>query len=247
MKKRLIKYYCAVVVIVMTAAALSSCNHKEDEIVLVDERDISEDASKDIDLQMHQEEYADVKSLDVKNEKGESNRSIYVYVCGAVLEPNVYELSEDARIIDAINAAGGVTKEAGTQYLNLASIVSDGQKIYVPTENEIEEALAAGNLQYSTVVNITSNQIDISDNYSSYNSEQQNSNLEQVSNNGRININTASSDELQTLQGIGASKAQKIIDYREFNGEFSCIEDIMLIPGIKEGMFNKIKDSICVR
>ena len=168
------------------------------------------------------------------------NAAVKVYVCGAVKNPDVYTLGADLRMIDAVNAAGGFREDAGEEYLNLAAKITDGQKIYIPTVTEIEEAFAENGDTYASIVNITSNSPGIKsvDSAVSGNGQQ--------STDGMVNINTASRETLMTIPGIGQSKADLIIAYREENGGFSSIEDIMLVRGIKEGLFNKVKDRICV-
>ena len=128
--------------------------------------------------------------------------------------------------------------DAGYEYLNLAALLSDGEKVYIPTKKEVEDAIAAGDGLYTSTVNITSNSPGI---------RSADGGSEDGSSDGKVNINSADRQTLMTLPGIGASKADKIIAYREANGGFSSIEDIMLVGGIKEGLFNKVKDSICVR
>lgn len=155
----------------------------------------------------------------------EPSQQVVVFVCGEVKKPGVYELDEDSRIIDAISLAGGYTEDACDLYLNLAGAVNDEQKIYVPSKMEVEEGL------------LTSEEM---------------SGLENVNNAGkagetRININKATKEELMTLPGIGESKAEKIIAYREENGVFASPEGIMQISGIKDGLYNKIKDRICAK
>ncbi len=142
----------------------------------------------------------------------ETETQIFVYVCGEVENPGVYELDPQARIGDAVEAAGGMTEEAQEDWLNLAERLTDGQKIEVPSKEEALELLEARERQGSRLVN----------------------------------LNTASKEELMTLTGIGASKAEDIISYREQKGKFSSIEGLMEIPGIKEGVFRKIKDQITV-
>ncbi len=138
----------------------------------------------------------------------ENTTIIYVHVCGAVASPGVYEFTGEERIFDAIERAGGMTLDADTTYLNMAKLLTDGMKLYVPTKEEV------------------ANMADGSSNI--------------------VNINTASVQQLTTLPGIGQSKAEDIVNYRNENGEFQTIEDIMNIPGIKEAAFNKIKDYISV-
>lgn len=135
---------------------------------------------------------------------------IMVYVCGAVVESGVYTLSENARIVDAITLAGGVTEQAAEEYLNLAAFLQDGEKIYVPT---VEEAFL-------------------------WEQEAERKKL--------VNINTADAQMLSALPGIGESKAQDIITYREKHGSFKQLEDIMNVPGIKEYLFQKIVDYITI-
>ncbi len=139
-----------------------------------------------------------------------SEEKIYVYVCGHVREPGVYVLSEDERICDALDKAGGVTDDANLCALSQAMKVTDGQTIYVPGIDE------------ETVDAFVSNEED----------------------DGLVNINKASEEELTSLPGIGSSKASDIINYREEHGFYNSIEELMNIPGIKEGVFNKIKDKI---
>ncbi len=181
-----------------------------------------------------------------KDDPGEPEknvRSVRVYVCGAVGKPDVYCIDGDVRVTDAVDAAGGFTADAGTDYLNLAEPVKDGQKIYIPTRVEIEEALESGEELYGSVVNITTNAPGVGTNTDiAEKSADPSSGSE-----GLVDINSADKSTLMTLPGIGESKADKIIAYREQNGGFSAIEDIMLVGGIKEGLFNKVKDSICVR
>lgn len=144
----------------------------------------------------------------------------YVYVCGAVNAPGVYELASDARVYEAIALAGGTCENAAADALNQASVVTDGERIYIPTREELEKG----------IVDLKEPEVTGADN----------------KNEGKININTASKEELKSLPGIGDAKADSIITYREANGPFQAIEDMMNIEGIKEGVFNKIKDKIIV-
>ena len=180
------------------------------------------------DTANEQETTLDEANIDETAENIETNdsRPFVVYVTGEVKKPGVFEIAEDKRVIDAIDAAGGYTKEANISYLNLASPLSDGQMIYVPSNYEVENS--DGNIEASNVAGLGGIQHDGGDNK-------------------LININTAGKEELMTLPGIGESKAEKIISYRETNGKFSSKEGIMEISGIKEGLYNKVKDRICVR
>ena len=149
-------------------------------------------------------------------------------VCGAVVNPGVYEMEGDSRIFQSIEAAGGFLPEAATRLVNQAQPVSDGQQIYVPTQEEAE----AGD--YSMQEESTSTAISSGGNTD-----------ESVS--GMVNINTADAAALKTLTGIGEAKAQAILSYREEHGAFSTVEEIMQVPGIKESTFSAIKDKIAVK
>lgn len=143
---------------------------------------------------------------------------IYVQVCGAVNTPGVYKVQNKTRVYQVIELAGGLCDDADAGGINQAVTVSDGEQIYVPVigENPISNSNDNGK---------------VSDN---------------TSEEGRININTASKQELLSLPGIGEAKADSIIAYRENNGLFTTIEDIMNVSGIKEAAFNKIKELIFV-
>ena len=147
---------------------------------------------------------------------------VYVYICGAVIKPGVYELSEDSRIYEAVDAAGGFTENAARESVNLASKVSDGMQITIYNKEEAA-SLPAGS-----------------------GSAVGNTGQGGTSGSGLVNLNTATKEELMTLKGIGEAKAEDIIRYREKSGGFKKIEDIMKISGIKEAGFQKIKDNITV-
>lgn len=148
------------------------------------------------------------------------NSKIYVYICGCVKKPGVYPCAEGTRVYEIIDMAGGLTEEAYVQALNLADIVEDKDKIYIPDMESFQ------------------NQENLSDNSIGIKDSSKKSSL--------ININTASLSELITLPGIGESRARDIIEYRTQYGKFNIKEDIMKISGIKEAAYSKIKDYITV-
>ncbi len=224
MYKTTIKY-CMAAAIALIAAAFCACGSRSEEIISIEN-----------------EEPVETQAVSQQTADEPARSLISVYVCGAVKRPDVYELAKGIRVVDAVEAAGGFANDAGYEYLNLAEPVTDGQKIYIPTRAEIEGAIAAGEGLYASTVNITSNSPGIR---SSQNPDENNMNGGEGSG-GKVNINYADRSTLMTLPGIGASKADKIINYRQANGGFSSIEDIMLVDGIKEGLYNKVKDSICV-
>jgi len=139
---------------------------------------------------------------------------VVVHVCGAVMQPGVYELEKGSRIAQAVDMAGGFAEDADESYVNLAELLTDGTQIYIPTK---EEALVL-----------------------------KQESQEMGNSSGKVNINTADKALLCTLPGIGETRATDIIAYRQKNGGFSSIEDIMKVSGIKEAGFQKIKDKIVV-
>ncbi len=141
---------------------------------------------------------------------------IIVDIGGEVVSPMVAELDEGSRVADAIEAAGGVTENADLTDINRAAFIEDGEKIYIPALPSEEDEIDDGGSSGT------------SSGYSD----------------GKININTADSEELQELSGVGPATAQKIIDYRKENGRFSSIEDIKNVSGIGDKSFEKIKDMI---
>lgn len=147
----------------------------------------------------------------------ETKGTICIYVCGQVNAPGVYVLMEGSRVCDAFLAAGGLTEEAAGDYWNQARVLQDGEMIYVPTREEAIDREPERDNGPNT-----------------------------SSNNGKININTATKEELMTLPGIGESRALSIIAYRKEHGVFSSPEEIMEVSGIKEGMYEKMKEYILV-
>lgn len=168
---------------------------------------------------------------------------IFVYVCGSVRQPGVYEFQDGARIYEAVEAAGGMLEEADSRAVNLAAELKDQMQIYIPSQAETAGGQSAsGNAQESYVLTgDASNGAD-----SAPVSGGADSQAEAGGTDSRININTAQESQLTTLPGIGPSKAKDIIEYREAHGAFSSVEELMDIPGIKSGVFDKIKDKVTV-
>lgn len=155
---------------------------------------------------------------------------IYIHVCGQVKKPGVYVFTGEPRVIEAIEKAGGFTKKADRSSLNQAAVVTDGTQLMIPAKTVSK---TVSDLKKTSVPKAGANQsLSVPD--------------RTLSVSDRVNINTASKEELMTLSGIGESKASQILSYREENGYFEKTEDIMNISGIKEGVFGKIKDKITV-
>ena len=172
------------------------------------------------------------------NSTGETQpEMIYVDVCGAVANPGVFQLAVGSRVFQAIEAAGGYLPEAVQNCVNRAGVLTDGQQLYILTQEEMERQ----GLDPAEMAGASDGQMNGSAGTG------QNAGLTvQAQQDNRININTADEAQLTTLTGIGATRAQAIISYRQENGPFAVIEDIMNVQGIKEGTFAKIKDKIVV-
>lgn len=165
-----------------------------------------------------------------QEESSKETKKIIVHVSGAVQNEGVIELEENSRIADAIEKAGGFREDAYTKDVNLAYKLEDGMKIYIPTIEEKENE--------KTNVIVESN-IETENNNSSYSNASDGKNT-----NSKVNINTASKEELDTLPGIGPSTAEKIINYRKENGKFKSIEGIKDVSGIGDSKYENIKDMI---
>ena len=152
---------------------------------------------------------------------------IVVHVMGAVKSPGVYHLSTDARVHEAIQKAGGKTDQADLHSLNLAAKMRDGEQIYVP---DIRQTPDVGQTIPTSSSSAAPPQPSVKRSASSDGS--------------RININTATFQELQTLRGIGPTMAQRIIEYRQTSGRFATVDDLTNVKGVGEKTLEKIRDSI---
>lgn len=169
--------------------------------------------------------------------KNDSVEYVIVDIKGEVTTPGVYELIKGSRVIDVINEAQGLTSNANTRYINLSKILEDGDAIVIYSNDEIENASKEEKIEVTTPC--------ICEDVNSACIEN-NTNKENNQTSEKININTATQEELTSLSGIGESKAKSIIKYREENGNFKSIEDIMKVSGISENLFAKIKENITV-
>lgn len=155
-----------------------------------------------------------------------------VHICGAVHNPGVYELPDGSRVMDAVTAAGGFLEDADQSACNLAQAIVDGCQIYIMTREEssvlLEEEKSAGIQPQKSLEGV------------------QTADAGERAEAGKVNLNTADAAALKTLPGIGDSRAAAILAFRQENGAFSCIEDIMKVSGIKQAAFDKIKDRITV-
>ena len=161
----------------------------------------------------------------------EAKETIRVDVKGMVKKAGVYELAKDSIVNDAIKKAGGLTSKADTTNVNLSKSLTNEMVIYIPKKEEVTKSVVNDALVDK------SNSVGFIDNESSN---------ETTNTTTKVNINTATLKDLITLNGIGESKAQAILEYRTKNGNFKTLEDLKKVSGIGEAAYEKIKDNICI-
>ncbi len=154
---------------------------------------------------------------DIQKSDSALNNKIIVDIKGEVKNPSTYEVNIDDRVFDVINLANGLTENADVTEINLSEKVYDEMVIIIPSKN--------------TNIENSSNEL---------------TNNNQIKKDSKISINSASIEELMTLDGIGKAKAKNIIDYRNKKGKFKSIEEIKNVSGIGETLFEKIKNNIKV-
>lgn len=187
--------------LVLCMSLIGGCREQEEEMVVLEEVELEEDSEE-------------IESGDTEEEL----ETIFIYVCGQVVNPGVYELAEGSRVYEAIQIAGGMTETAAKDYVNQAQMLVDGQRVYIPSTEEAEQ----GQMQeHSVSSSVMESEI-------------------------KVNINTAGKEELMTLTGIGEVRAEAILAYRQMKGRFGDIEELMQVEGIKQGTYEKIKDQITV-
>lgn len=197
----------------LTTGCIKETGEEETSLVRVEQADIPEEEEK--------------AAKEDAEDGGEESKTgiIYVDVCGQVKNPGVYQLTDESRVYEAIEKAGGMTKKAVAESVNQAERLTDGQQIYIPSEEERYEADREGAMLPAGKAAV---------------------NTKEDGTGGKVNLNTASKEEIMTLSGIGEVKADSIIRYRKEHGGFQSVEDIKKIEGIKDGVFSKIKDQITI-
>ncbi|MBD5466798.1 MAG: ComEA family DNA-binding protein [Lachnospiraceae bacterium] len=151
--------------------------------------------------------------------------SCYVHICGAVRYPGVYEVPEGSRLYEVIVLAGGLRADACDHLVNQAQTVDDGMQVYIPTVQEAQDGISGENPSFGT---------------------EGQTGGEPENRDTRIDLNRATKEQLMTLPGVGETRAQAIIAYRETHGGFGTIEELMEVSGIKQGVYDRLKEMIKV-
>jgi competence protein ComEA len=219
----------AICLFIIIAGVCYSCSYKRNqgqEILLssVDNQEESLKSEVKTDNELHtgdRKEPGLERYDDIEDDLEEP--MIYVHLCGAVVNPDVYKVKTGTRLVELIDIAGGLIPEAADDYVNQALTTEDGQRIYIPTKDELKS-------------------LGVTDYVAGDNNGQAIDNA-----NNRVNINTADKTELMSLPGIGEAKANSIIEYRKKNGSFKTVADLMNISGIKEGLFTQIEDLVTIK
>lgn len=214
MKKKKGSFFCGLFLFLL----LWSCGKEEPRLVLEDSSGDEGYSSEEMDNEEgtgeNLDDTAGGEEQSPEDSQKPAEKSLLVYICGAVANPGVYELESGARVYQAIEAAGGLTAEADSAGINQARELSDGEQITVYKLGETVPPAREGQSM-----------------------EQQDT---------RVNLNTAGKEELMTLTGIGETRAQAILDYRQEHGPFGTTEELMQVDGIKEKTWEKIKEEITV-
>ena len=193
---------------------------------------------------------AEVQTANVKLEqlevqpKEEVVNNVKIDIKGNIQNPGVYEMPEGSRVIDAINMAGGLLENSNTSLINLSQKLKDEMIIIIYTNDQIEQYKNDNKKIEYVYVEVEKCPDTIND--ACINKSEETQQQADNTTNSLISINDASIEQLTTLPGIGKSKANDIIGYRNQNGKFQTIDDIKKVKGIGESVFEKIKDSITI-
>ena len=235
--KRFKLFIGAAAIIILVASVLlgiSGCGESGINVTTMKDKETSEEELVKSSEGQDSEEDDGSKGQDKKSEEIEKNSTICVYICGAVVNEGVYEVPAGSRVSDVLDKAGGYSEEALHGYVNLARTLEDGERVYIPDKQELES------------LGILEGDGSSSGSGDSSGSGGASGTSADGSNETLVNINTADSETLQTLPGIGEKKAADIIAYREEHGAFSSTEDLKNISGIGDSTFEKLSPHITV-
>ncbi len=231
----------AYLVVVLCLVALTGCGR--DKVLTLE--DLSQEASDPLEMEAERDSRgenagtSDVETAEetametVPMEEPEISPDICIYICGEVMHPGVYELPAGSRVRDAVEAAGGLTEVAAPEYLNLAAYLADAQKIYMPGRDPVSGEISEESAK------ALSEDAPVQEPKGSAGSTDE-------KRTAAVDLNHADIAELCTLPGIGESKAQAIIRFREEQGGFQAPEELLYVSGIGQASYEKLKDLVTV-
>ena len=221
--------------IVLTMVAVlvffTGCKDKNTQVSLTDKAENNSQTTR-------------VEAGENSEEPSESLEEIYVYVSGQVNNPGVYCLKSNDRVFMAIEKAGGLTKKAQKQGVNMAEVLKDGQNIVVLSQKEYYDKLKEN--QNGSEENLDGNSDSGNDSQNSSQGTNDKTHDNEDIKENLVNINTADVEGLTSLSGIGETRAKAIIAYREENGDFKTKEDIKNVSGIGDSIYSNIEKMITV-
>lgn len=242
------KIITLVIIILISIGGLVLKGYFDDEIyVLNDKNSQANEVNKDLKLEENESEIkknTNNTDNEVSQKNSEvsdgpiDNKKITIYITGEVKKPGTIEIENDKRLADAIDLLGGLTSKADLESINLAIRLKDEMHYTIPEKGSKNKNMVNDE-------NINNNQDNEDDNQYNTNNNQGNQNIKDSSED-KININLATTEELDSLPGIGEITAQKIIDYREENKKFEVVEEVKNVKGIGDKKYGDIKDLICV-
>ena len=239
------KIIVGIVICIIIAIVYYYINNIDNDFkfISVEETDLNSDANTYEEKKSKEMTNLNKTSEDNKESENakEEFENIIVHISGAVIKEGVVELKKDSRVSDAIEKGGGLKEDANIKDINLAYKLEDGMKIYIPNNAEQEEKdNKNSNLIQGMETNNISEYVIVSE------EKQSEQNFHNSIKTIKVNINTATQTELETLPGIGPSTALKIINYRNENGNFRSIEEIKNVVGIGNAKFEGIKEYITI-
>ena len=227
-KKSIIYIFIIILITIMGFLGMYYLGILKDGENVVEEK--IDNIENDTELKLEKKDEVEVKDKDLK-----TSNLVKVDIKGRVKNPGVYSVNSDDRVLDVINKAGGVTSDADTSVTNLSKRITDEMVIVIYSKSEVKNFVKVKEEEKEKQIACKK---DVND------SCVDNDTKSNVSK--KISINTATIDELTSLNGIGKEKAVAIINYRQTNGKFKNINELLNIKGIGESIFEKIKDNITI-
>ena len=221
----------AVIIVVVTAFLFFGPKGKNENVTLENKKD--EISSGKASETANDGGNGEVAEESDKEKETQGGGKIFIDIAGEVKNPGVYEVTSDSRIFEAIEKAGGLTEKADTTNVNQAETVKDGQKISIPKKDTTTQSSGGSGGESSQTTSAPA-------------SNAQTSAGTDPASGTKININSADSSQLQTINGIGPSTAEKIIRYRTSKGAFKSIDDLKKVNGIGDKKLEKLRPYVTI-